>query len=306
MGSFSEKQLRASLVLPQGTFPGTNNNTLVLTGLRMSAQLEQSGRWTNSCDLRIWGMRQDDMNAVTVVFGPGGQTLAIQTALLILESNDGSGWFLIFQGQLIEGGPDYSSIPDVCLHVLAMTGAGQQWLSAAPNSFRDEMSVVSIANQLTQQMGFILEPNDVTGTLSSPYFDGTLLEQFRDLAEMANFDYYFLPPATIAICSRNKPRLGKTIIPVNPQTGLVGYPTRTRFGVECTVLFSPAIELGAPIQISNSTVRGADGVWYPFYQMHDLESITPGGRWFSQLRCGPAPLYASASAVSLLTASGAL
>jgi hypothetical protein len=151
-----------------------------------------------------------------------------------------------------------------------------------------------------------LEPNDVTGVLNDPYLDGTLMDQFRELAEDAGFDYYFLPPTIIAICKKNQPRLGKTIIPVNGATGLVGYPTRQRFGLECTVLFNPAIELGAPIQISNSRVRGCDGVWYPYYQMHDLESITPNGHWFSNLKCGPASLYAQTSALSLLSATGAL
>ena len=292
--SFTQKQLRASLILPQGNFPGTNSNTLVLTGLRMSAQLEQAGNWTNSCDLRIYGMRQDDMNAVTVLFGQGGQVIDINAlALLILESNDGSGWFQVFEGQFIEGGPDYSQLPDVCLHVTAMSGAGQQWLTGNPTSYQGAVEAAAIAKQLASAMGYKLENNGFSFALQNPYLAGTPMDQFRKLAEMAGFDYYFGPSSTISICPKYTPRIGRASIPMNPQTGLVGYPTLTRFGIELTALFSAAIELASPVQVSGSTVRGCDGLWFPFQMMHDLESITPNGRWFSKLKCASSPASVS-------------
>jgi Baseplate hub gp41 len=284
--SFTSKQLRASLVLPQGHFPGTNNNTLVLTGLRMSAQLDAAGNWTNSCDLRIYGMRQADMNAVTVLFGQGGQVVNINaTAILILESNDGSGWLQVFEGQFIEGGPDYSSLPDVCLHVTAMTGQGQQWLTGNPISYRGTIDAAVIAQQLAAIMNYKLENNGFSFTLHGPYLAGTPMDQFRKLAEMAGFDYYFGPSGTISICKKNSPRVGRPTIPMNPQTGLVGFPTLTRFGIELTVLFTPAVQLASPVQVSGSQVPGCDGKWYPYQMTHDLESITPNGHWFSRLKC---------------------
>lgn len=288
------KQLRASLVLPQGNFPGTDNNTLVLTGLRMSAQFQQVGQWTNSCDLRIWGMKQADMNAVTVLFGQGGQIININAvALLILESNDGSGWYQVFEGQFIEGGPDYSQQPDVHLHVVAQTGAGQQYLTADPSSYRGAQDVATLAKQLASLMDFEFENNGVQATVTNPYLPGTLMDQFRALSESAPFDYYFDAKGTLIICPRNQSRQGKTPIPVNPQTGLVGYPTLTRFGVELTVLFSPSIQPGWPIQVSGSTVPGCDGTWFPYALANDLESIVTSGRWFSQLKCASSSAVAS-------------
>ena len=288
--SFTTKQLRASLILPQGTFPSTSNNTLVLTGLRMSAQMQFTGDLTNTCDLRIWGMRQADMNAVTILFGKGGQVININAvALLVLESNDGSGWLQVFEGQFTEGGPDYSQPPDVCLHVTAITGAGRQYLTASPSSYRGTQDAAQLAQQLAQQMGFQFENNGVRAKLSNPYLPGTLMDQFRSLAEAVGFNYYFDAKSTLIICPTNQPRRGKVSIPINPQTGLVGYPKRTRFGLELAVLFSPAIELGSPIQVSGSTVQGCDGQWFPFSIMHDLESTVPNGRWFSELKCMAPP-----------------
>jgi hypothetical protein len=292
-GSFVNRLLRATLILPQGTFPGTDSNTLVLDNLRMSARLTGSGNWTNFCDLSIYGMRQVDMSAVTVLFGQGGTITAINArALLILESNDGSGWLQVFEGQFQQAQADYRSLPDVNLMINAATGAGQQYLAAQPSSFAGSIDVVTVAELLASQMGFAFEDNGVEGTIATPYLSGTLMDQFRALALAGNFDYYFDAKSTLIICPKNEGRQDKTAIAVNPDSGLVGYPVLGQYGIDVDVLFSPAIELGSPITISNSQVPGADGTWYPRTAVHELETIKQGGRWFSHLQCSPFPLAA--------------
>jgi hypothetical protein len=294
MSSFTQKLLRASLILPQGTFAGTNNNTLVLTGNRMSATLERAGNFTNTCNLQIFGMKQADMNAVSVIFWQGGNVQSINArAVLKLEANNGGGWLQIFEGQFQEGQPDYRAAPDVCLSLQASAGYGAQILSAAPSSTNGGADAATLAQQLATKMGFGFENNGVQATLQSPYLAGTLMEQFRDLADAAGFDYYFDAKSTLIICQRNQPRQNKTPAPVNAQTGMVGYPTIGRNGISVTVLFSPAIELGAPIKITGSQVPGADGLWFPYNSTDELESVKPNGRWFSTLLCSPASAYAS-------------
>jgi hypothetical protein len=292
-GSFVQRTLRATLTLPQGNFPGTDNNTLVLTGLRMSAQLEATGNNTNSCDLRIWGMRQADMSAVTTVFvnvdgvpyDPAAQAL-IQ--LSVPSSTNGSGAYTVFTGQFYEASPDFRAAPDVCLHASALTGYSAQLTTPAPLSFTGSIDAVQVATQLAQAMGFTLEPNGAQARLNAPYLSGSLMEQFQSVVEAAGLDFYFGPDGkAIFLCPRNTGRQGKVPIPVNPQTGLVSYPTLQRYGIEVTVLFNPGIELGAPIQVSGSQVTGCDGTWFPFAMSHELESIKTNGKWFSTLQCMP-------------------
>ena len=297
-GSFVTRQIRASLTLPQGTFEGTNSNTLVLTGLRMSAHLEQSANYTNSCDLRIYGMRQVDMSAVTTVFvnqngvpyDPVAQALV---KLEVLSSIPSEGPLAVFTGQFFEAAPDYSAAPNVCLHAQALTGYSAQLTTPSPVSIKGSISAVQLFQQITQQMGFVLDADATAdgapaAILKGPYLSGSLMDQFRELAEMAGFDYYFLADGkTVVIVRKNRGRRTKAPIPVNPQTGLVGYPTLQRYGIEVIVLFNPGIELGAPIQISGSQVPGCDGLWFPFMMTHELETIKPNGHWFSHLQCMP-------------------
>jgi hypothetical protein len=285
--SFVNRLLRATLTLPQGTFPGTNSNTLVLTNMRMAAHVECAGNFTNSCDLHIWGMRQVDMNAVTVLWGQNGdpQTV-VANAILVLEANDETGWLQVFEGQFYDAQPEYKSLPDVSLLVSAKQGYAAQILIAAPSSFAGAVDVAGLAAQLAAQMGFAFENNGVTGTLHSPYLPGTLMDQFRELGKAAGFDYYFDAKSTLIICPRNQPRLNQGSTVISPTSGLVGYVTLTRnAGVEFDCIFTPAILLGSPIVIQDSDVPGTNGQWFPYQMTHELESVKPGGRWFSHLQC---------------------
>lgn len=289
MGSFTNKQLRATLTLPAAnqTFPGTNSNQLVLSGFRMSATLTCAGNWTNFCDLTIYGMRQADMNAVTVLWAGPNPTAINARALLVLEANDGTGWLQVFQGQFQQAAPDYRAIPDAALSIYAATGYAAQLTPAQPSSYPGGVSVAQVAQTLASTMGFAFENNGVQAQLHTPYYAGTAMDQFRSLCFDANIDYYFDGNGTLIICPKNQGRSGKNPVPVNPSSGLIGFPTIQQYGVNVQCLFAPAIALGSPIEISNSGVPGADGGWFPQKAVHQLESVKPGGAWFSSLDCYP-------------------
>ena len=295
MGSFTPKQLRASLVLPAGVFPGTQSNTLVLSGYRMSAKLTGAANFTNQLTLDIYGMRQADMAAATVIYGRSGRVTEINArTLIVLESNDGSGWLQVFEGQAQQAYPDYRALPDVALHIEAWTGAGMQWLPAQPSSFQGAVDAASLAGQLASKMGFSFENNGVTATLHSPYLAGTLMDQFKRLAEAAAFDWYFDAKSTLIICPKTQGRQGKRAVVLSPTSGLVGYPSFNQYGVQVTCLFTPAIELGSPIQLdTGGAVPGVDGLWFPYHAVHELESVKPSGAWFSHLDCADFPQAAS-------------
>jgi hypothetical protein len=286
--SFSRKRLRATLTLlgPNQTFAGTNNNVLTLDEFRMSATLTAAGNWTNFLDLTIFGVRQQDMNALTVLWAGPDFTAVNSRASVALESNDGGGWFQVFQGQFQQAQPNYQEVPDANITIYAAAGFGQQIASAPPSSYTGGASVATIAQSLASQMGFNFENNGVSAQLHTPYFPGTLMDQFRQLCDHANIDYYFDANETLIICPKNQGRIGKTTIPVSPQSGMVGYPTVQQYGVNVKVLFLPQLALGNPIDIQ-SDIPGANGKWFPQRMVAQLESWKPGGQWFASLDCYP-------------------
>jgi hypothetical protein len=288
--SYSSKLLRATLILPAGTFPGTASNTLTLVGYRMVASVQGAAGFPNTLDLSIFGMRQADMNAVTILWAAAAATPTAMNARALVQleaSSDGQSWAQVFEGTFVQAQPDYRSVPNAALRVQAMTGNGMQIQVAPPTSYRGATSIAAIATYIAGQMGFTLENNGVTGNLSTPYFPGTYMDQFRALCQHANLDFYFDGNATLAICPANQPRQGKPVPVLSPTTGLRGFPTVQQFGLHVDALFVPALTLGGQIQVAGSIVPGANGTWKPFSATHDLESLVPDGAWFSSLDCTP-------------------
>lgn len=291
--SYSEKFLRATLVLPAANFPGTSSNTLTLVGYRMSATIQQKRRWANTLDLTIFGMREADMNRVTILWSAADPQLVHTDALITLEASpDGKAWTQVFNGTFIDCSPDYRSVPYACLRAHAVTGNAFQLAIAPATSYRGSTPIASVAQYLAQQMGFAFENNGVTGNIASPYYPGTYMDQFQQLAQHANFDFYFDGNATLAICPANFPRQNRTMPIFTPSSGLVGYPSVQRFGIHCDTLFTPALTVGGLLQISGSIVPSANGTWLPYSATHTLESLMPDGAWFSSLDCQPSNLTA--------------
>ena len=286
MSSYSSKLLRATLTLPESNFPGTASNTLTLVGYRMSATITGAAAYPNDLDLSIFGMRQQDMNAVTILWSPPIATAMPVKAFVELEASpDGSAWTQVFSGTFLDAAPDYTGIPDACLRIQAQAGYASQIQPASPTSYPGSASIVQIAAYLAGKMGFALENNGVTGNLSTPYYPGTYMDQFRQLCEHANLDFYFDGNATLAICPKNSPRQGKTVPVFSPSSGLIGYPTIQRFGIHVDVLFTPSLILGGLIQVSGSQVPSANGLWQPALVTHELDALMPDGRWQSGLKC---------------------
>jgi hypothetical protein len=113
------------------------------------------------------------------------------------------------------------------------------------------------------------------------------MDQFRQVCEAGNIDYYFDSKQMLIICPKNQGRQGKIAVVISPSSGLVGYVTLARFGIELDCLWNGAIELASPLIVQNSQVPGTNGNWYPFNFEHSLDSQKPQGAWFSHLSCAP-------------------
>jgi hypothetical protein len=297
MTSFTAKQLRLTLKLasentyfaPSGNNPSINNNVLVLTGLRMTVTVQAVASQSVNADITIHGMVQKDMDALTVMWV---NRPAATLNTVVVESNDGRGWFEVFAGTILEGQPDYRAAPQVFFRIQASVGFFQSITPAPSVSYPGDTDVAGIAEQLATAMGFKFENNGVHQSLSTPHFWGSLYGQLQQLQQAAGFDFY-IQGGILAICTRNGLRTNIPPVLLNAESGLIGYPVMKRNGVTVTCLYDPAITSGGPITIK-SDVNGATGDWHPYALTHHLESNTPHGAWFSSLQCWPSSLVAPA------------
>lgn len=288
--SFRFRELRTTLILA-GTnqvFPGTNSNTLRLTNLRVSAEVQSVARLSTQLSMRIYGMLQADMNALTVAWANPPVVLD-HIAIIEARANDGTlgpndGWTQVFRGTIIEAQPDYTNAPDVQFTLLARIGYFQQINPAEPTAYQETVDIGLVAGDLADAMGFKLQNGGVNTVLNGPlYLHGTLYDQLATACQMAQADFYFLGD-TILITPVGQPRGKQPAVVLNKDTGLIGYPVYERSGLRVRALFDPAFLCGTPIELT-SIVPNATGRWYPYALTHSLESRVPNGKWETEMQC---------------------
>lgn len=284
--SFVARGLRATFVLAGSgqIFPGTNNNTLRVSTLRMSAQVRATARLASQMSLRVQGMKKSDMDAITVTWA---NPPVVLDHYVTLEANNGDGWAKVFSGTIIEAQPDYSGAPDTALQIQASVGYFQKINGTDATSYTETVDIDLIVSDIVSKLGpqWKFVNGGVTAILAGPvYLHGTLVDQLDDACQQANCDYY-LQNDTVTITPRGKPIAGAAVaVLLNKNTGMIGYPSYERSGLQVRALYQPVFDTGVPIQVESS-VFNASGRWYPYTMVHALDGNTPQGKWETNMQC---------------------
>lgn len=282
--SYVRRQLRATFTLggSGAVFPGTNNNVLVVTGLRMSAQVQATARLAAQMALTVQGMKRSDMDAITVAWA---QPPIVFDHFVLLEANNGNGWSKVFSGTIIEAQPEYRSAPDTYLSLAAVVGYFQKIAPVEPRSYTETVDIGLVAGDIASAMGFQFVNGGANAVLAGPiYLHGTLVDQLDTACQMAGCDYY-LTNDTVTITPRGQPIEGAQVaVRLNKDTGLIGYPVYERAGLNVEALYQPVFGTGVPIDVE-SIVPSATGRWYPYSMVHNLDANMPSGKWQTNMKC---------------------
>ena len=283
-GSFKEKLIRVTFILAAkgATFPGTQSNRLVIQGLRTAAKVTTVNRQSTLSALSIWGMRMEDMNALTVAWSaPGSLTL---NNSLIIEAGTKDKFSEVFRGTIFEAQPNYENAPEVTFDAQAMGGYFAAIDSHPSNSWNGSVTILDMVKKILQGTDFTVVDGGATGTLMNPKFTGSRWQQLGTACESTKTDWYVVGN-DVVLCPFNKPKTEVPSIILSAATGLIGYPRLERAGLVVKSLFDPALTCGTPIDIRNSIVPYVNGKWFPQKVEHMLEANLPNGQWMSESYC---------------------
>lgn len=282
MSSFRARRLRVTLILGGGNsvFPGTNSNTLVLDDLRMSVSVQAAARQDSQADLRIYGMRFEDMNALTVAWA---NPPVVLNHYVIIDAWTGKTWSQIFKGTMTEAQPDFSDQPDVAFVITAQTGYFQRINPSPPTPYEKPVEIAVAVRDLATKMGFAFIDGGAKGVLTDQYLWGTYYDQMAQACRAANTDFYLLGD-TLVITAAGRPRNEAPAVKLTRDTGLIGYPQYERAGLAVRAIFDPAFTCAVPLEIVSDT-PSATGRWYPYAFQHLLDARMPGGSWQTQMTC---------------------
>lgn len=288
MSQFAKRRIDVTINLGEGQFGEDKGQDVLLTGLRVSAVIDYPGGGVQaSAQIRIFGLPLEMINKLTRI-GVLGAAVRLNSIIIAAGSEDGP-MSTVYWGTIYTAFADFNGSPNVALNVIAFGSYFDAIRPVEASSFIGTVNVVDVMRGLAKLMqpqpqGLTLEPNGVSVMLSNPYYHGTAYQQIKECAKEAGIEFS-IDRGVLSLWNRNEHRKAADgPIKVSKETGMVGYPTYNSQGIILTTLFNPDMAIGKQAEVSSESTP-ANGVWTIFSCVHDLESETPGGRWFTQSDC---------------------
>lgn len=289
--------INATFELGEGSYGESGANTVTLSGLRVSANIQNAGgRSMGAADVRIWGMTLSKMNQLSTL----GMVVTAQrkNVLTLSAYNEGEPPATFFKGTIYDAWADLNSQPDVAFVVSAKTALFEAVKQATPISIRGSADVANMLSGIASQMGFAFENSGVSAKLSNSYFAGSLRDQAQRIVKQAGIQWNACEKGVLAIWPAGGSRTGSIPV-VSAETGMIGYPSFTANGIMLKSIYNPSIGLGTRLSVRSSlqTVLSraenpanpatASGEWVVYKLDHQLESLLPRGKWYSSILAAP-------------------
>lgn len=262
-------------------FAGTQSDSVLLTNYRITANISKIGsNGYSSAEVRIYGLDISLMNQLSTY---GQMYRVTQNEIAISAGDSQSGLALLFQGTIQQAWVDFTGMPDVAFVVVAYTGLAAAMKPVPPASYSGVADASVVIGNIAKQAGYTFESNGVSVQLANPYYPGTARQQMEECARAANVNLT-IDKGVVAIWPKGGNR-GGTVPLISPQTGMIGYPTYTTYGIMIRTLYAPGFDvIGGNIQVQSSQ-QPACGTWNVFTAEYVLESQTPDGEWHVDMQC---------------------
>lgn len=284
--SFVERKIDITFELANDQF-GAGGNIVTVSGLRCTATIDNlNGIEAGSLQLRVYGMLQEDM-AKCVTLGKRFM-VARRNIVTVVAGDDRSGMSQVFKGTIYQGWIDYSGMPEVSLNVSANAYYYENLAPTDPNSYKGAADVASVISAIAKSIGFTFRNNGVSAKIASPYLPGTAIAQIKDIAQAAGIACA-IENGEVAIWPNEGVR-DDQVAEVSVETGMVGYPQYSQYGIDVVTAFNPTIKNGRKVRVKTDLPQGS-GDWYCQVVRHDLSAQMPGGPWFSTAQLTEEGLY---------------
>lgn len=276
---FTEKLIELTITLGTGNFGADLGDTVTISNSRILARLSNpGGESMGMAQIRVYGMSQQLMNRLTTI-GQINRAIRVKNTVSV-AAGDANGMQLSFFGVIVDAYAEYNGAPDVPFVIEAAAGMDIAVKPVNATSYKGQVAVTQIMQDLATEAGLAFEPNGVTVKLLNTYLSGTTLNKIQKVARAANVQYT-IDRGTLAIWDLGKSREGEVPL-IDIDSGMVGYPTLSSKGMSLRTVFNFNIKLGADVKVQSS-VEMANGIWHVFNVDHEISSQMPDGPWFSNI-----------------------
>ena len=269
-----QKTIRTTIILAEGEFED-GTNTRIIEGLATTVDVTKNGLpEKNTAKIKIANLAMSDMEQMTfLAFRPLQNR---KNKIMVEAGNQGEELSMVFKGDITSSFPDFSSAPDIFFHIEAMTAGWSLCMNTSPTSVDGEMPVSQLMQKWATEAGFGLINNGITASVQNSTYNGSPIEQAQQCADEVGIEL-LIDDENFTIQSWDNPR-GDAVL-LNPQSGLIGYPSFNNDGISARCFYDPKLKLGGQVKIE-SIVPRASGYWKLTKLTHALTAYT-NGAWMS-------------------------
>lgn len=280
----TRRRLSFTFQLANGVFDEIGNDTSEASGYRASVTISHAGQLTaGRADVRIWGLSMSTMNRLTVTSAYDLPQLA-NNLVIISAGDENGGSAVCYIGNIMEAWVDGSGPPDMAFYLSANTAAYVGRKPVPPLSYNGSVDASILLAGIASQMDKAFENNGVTGVLVDPYKPGDLKSQLDSICRDLDCDYTVDEPGVLAVWPKGESKKGSPSIILSPETGMVGYPAFSQYGLRVRSIYNPNLAYGRKVEVQ-SAIGTAAGTWVIQNVTHSLDTETVGGQWFTDIDC---------------------
>ena len=272
---FSQKRIKVVIELvddKKKTF-SPNVNTLTFENMPIDANISvvtlPSG---GSAKIKIYGVSKEHMDMITTIKWREG---FIAQKAVYIYADDGEGYKLLFEGNILDAFPRYENAPNVYIEISAIMGAYHNIREVPPFSRKGEVPTWQVFRDICADYGVDCVNIDVQTSCKNPYFDQHGLSNRIRAAANAYNVYPVVYNNRVEISTHSKIHKKWNFT----KNSYIGYPTLTQLGIKIKLDTLYAVGLRDFFNISGSEVDVANDNWIIIKYDYDI-STKIGGKWF--------------------------
>ena len=272
-----------------------------LKNYRASVEITNyGGEAQGEARVKIFGMSLSLMNELTTI-GPVMSQLWASNTIEIFAGSNPDALTSIYTGSIITAMADLNTAPDVSFEVLALSSAVAAMQVPEATVFSNGVSIDTVMGTIAKNLDLnylntgkkIVEGIEVDDPITYAFtqpvtFNGSYLDQIKTCAAAptARIDFK-LEKGTLSIKNPFSYYPSASVPVISPKTGMIGYPVFNSQGVKLKSIFLPSVVLGGLVQVKDSQIETANKLWTVWTVQHELDSLMPHGRWFTQIGAFP-------------------
>ncbi len=248
------KDFAVSVSIDKSGCPAYPKASVVLKGLSLNTMERLTHLGFKSFSLK--------RNKINISAGQKGKTLSV-----------------VFKGEIVNAWADFNAAPSPTFKIEANCGLFPALIPQSPISVTGDQTVAGLIGQISNEIGYVLENNDVTASVRNCIINGDPVTKMRRLADAVGANLLFDDEKVVLIPKTASRKTQGTLPLINSSNGMIGYPTFTNDGINVATFFRPELRIGANFKLE-SIVPRASGTWKIVSLKHELSANDPsGGAW---------------------------